>query len=107
MIHIATVDVERDDLFGEINDVISFLTKIRDRYKNGEHVEVEEDWDGYESNYFEINVTREETDDECIRREILEDKALLKEREKQDKLKKEQLRREEIKEQIKQLQKQL
>ena len=107
MIHVATVDVERDDLFGEIGDVISFLTEIRDTYKNGEHIEVEEDWNGYEDNYFEIHVTREETDEECLKREDCENKALLKERKKQDKLKKEQIRIEEIKEKIKQLQKQL
>jgi hypothetical protein len=106
-IHVATVDVEINDLFGEINAVISFLTKIRDEYKNGEHVEVIEDWSGYEDNYFGIQVHREETDEECLKREDTENKALLKEREKQNRLKEEQVRKEAIKEQIKQLQKQL
>lgn len=107
LIQVATEDVEKEDLFGDINDVISSLTKIRNKYKNGEHIEVVEDWSGYEDNYFEIRVTRLETDEECLKREADEDKALIKAREKQDKLKKEQLRKEEIKEQIKQLQKQL
>lgn len=106
-INIDKLDLEKEDLFGEINDVIFFLTKIRDEYKNGEHIQVVEDWSGYEDNYFEIHVTREETDEECLKREDCENKALLKEREKQDKLKKEELRKEEIKKQIKQLQKQL
>lgn len=107
MINVTTIDVERGDLFGDINDVISFLTKIRDEFKNGENIEVVEDWSGYEDNYFEIQVTRLETDDECLKRKEKEDRELLKAREKQDKLRAEKTRKEKIKEQIKQLQKQL
>lgn len=106
-IEVARISVERIDLFGEINDVISYLIKIRDKYKNGESVEVVEDWSGYEDNYFEIQVTRLETDEECLKREDKENKAFLKEREKQNKLEKERLRKEEIKKQIEELQKQL
>lgn len=107
MINITTIDVERDDLFGDINDVITFLIKIRNSYKNGEHIEVVEDWSGYEDNYFEIQVTRLETDDECLKREEKEEEELLKARKKQDKLRAEEVKKEKIKEQIKQLQKKL
>lgn len=98
---VATIDVETGCLFGEINAVIAYLSKVRDKYKNGEYIEVNEEWSGYEDNYFQINVTREETDEECLKREDEEKKVLMKELEKQVKLKKEQLRKEEIKEQIK------
>lgn len=104
---VATLDVERDDLFGEINDVISFLSKIRDEYKNGEYIEVMEEWSGYEDNYFQIQVTRKETDEECLKRENAEKLAEKKERERQNKLREEQLRKENIKKQIEKLQKQL
>jgi ribosomal protein L9 len=103
IVNIATIDVERGDLFGDISDVISFLTTIRDKYKNGEHVEVVEDWSGYEDNYFEIQVTRLETDDECLKRKEKEEKELIKARQKQDKLRAEDVRKQKIKEQIKQL----
>jgi ribosomal protein L9 len=107
MVNITTIGVERGDLFGDINDVISFLSKIRDKYKNGECVEVVEDWSGYEDNYFKIQVTRLETDDECLKREEKEEKELIKEKENQEKLRAEVARKEKIKEQIKQLQKNL
>lgn len=107
LIQVATEDVEKEDLFGEINDVISFLTKIRNKYKNGEHIEVVEDWSGYEDNYFEIRVTRLETDEECLKREADEDKALIKAREEQDRIREKIKKREAILKQIEQLKKQL
>jgi Ran GTPase-activating protein (RanGAP) involved in mRNA processing and transport len=106
-VNIATIDVERDDLFGEINYVISFLTKIKDKYSNGEYIEVFEDWNGYEDNYFEIRVTREETDEECLNRENAEKLAEKKEIERQNVIIKERLRKENINKQIDELKKQL
>lgn len=106
-IQVATENVERDDLFGEINEVISFLTKIRNKYKNGEHIEVVEDWCGYEDNYFEISVTRLETDEECLKREAEDEKALIKAREAQDRLTAKIKKKEAILKQIEELKKQL
>lgn len=107
VIQVATIDVDRGDLFGEINEVISFLTKIRNNYKNGEHIEVVEDWRSYEDSYFEIQVTRLETDEECLKREDEENKASIKAREEQNRVLAEEKKKEAIRKQIEELKKQL
>jgi len=66
---IDTISLKEDTLFGEINQVISYLNSIKSRYKNGESIYLNQEWSGYEDNYFEIVVERQETDEECLARE--------------------------------------
>jgi len=66
---IDTISLKEDTLFGEINQVINYLNSIKFRYKNGESIYLNQEWSGYEDNYFEIIVERQETDEECLARE--------------------------------------
>jgi hypothetical protein len=83
--------------------------KIRNQYKNGETIYLNEEWSGYEDNYFDITVTRLETDEECKARIELEEKEALREKQRLQRAKEaaECKKRREIENKIKELQKQL
>ena len=59
-----TCDVEKDDLFGNIDSVIEYLKSL----KLQGYVEIDERWSGYEDNYFVGVKNEEETDDEYYSR---------------------------------------
>jgi len=69
IIRITTISLDEDTLFNDINEVISYLNRIKSQYKNGETIYLNQGWFGYEDNYFEIVVQRQETDEECLARE--------------------------------------
>jgi len=69
IIRINTISLDEDTLFNDINKVISYLNSIKSQYKNGESIYLNQEWSGYEDNYFEIVVERQETDEECLARE--------------------------------------
>ncbi len=105
---IDTISIDRDELFGELDSVIDLLSKIRNKYKN-EDIYLNEEWSGYEDNYFEIVVSRLETVDECKVRIKKEEEEALQEQQRVQKAKKaeEVERKREIENKIKELQKQL
>lgn len=107
IITVKTIDVSKKDLFGNLNVVLNYLTNIKNKYKNGEIVTLEEGWEGYEDNYFQIVVRRKETDaEEKVRLEAEESewrKSEIKRREDFA----EQKRKEGIQQQIDNLKKQL
>lgn len=105
--NIATINVGNYDLFGEINSVIEYLSKIRDSYSNGETIELCQEWIGYEDNYFEILVSRFENDDEYTLRLEEENKEFLAEMKLQDEIELEQKRVNKILQQIENLKKEL
>lgn len=107
-VFIDTISVDRDSLFGEIGSVIKYLSHIKNKYKK-EDIYINEEWNGYEDNYFEIIVSRLETDQECrIRIEQEEKEAQREKLREQRRLESiEGKRKQEIKKQIEQLQKQL
>ena len=109
ILQIDTIDIDRGELFGELNSVIKRLTEIRNQYKNGETIYLNEEWSGYEDNYFDITVTRLETDEECKARIELEEKEALREKQRLQRAKEaaECKKRREIENKIKELQKQL
>ena len=102
-----TISVDDDVLFGEINSVIKFLSGVRDQYKNGESVYLNQEWSGYENTYFEIVVERLETDKEYNNRLRAEEESEALEKEKQKINLAEKERKAEIQKQINILKKQL
>ncbi len=102
-----TIDLDDDVLFGEINSVIKFLSGVRDQYKNGESVYLNQEWSGYEDTYFEIVVERLETDKEYKERIKKEEELEALEKEKQKINLAEKQRKAEIQKQINLLKKQL
>ena len=59
-----TCDIEKKDLFCNIDNVIEYLKSL----KSQGYVEIEEKWSGYEDNYFVAIKYEEETDNEYYRR---------------------------------------
>lgn len=59
-----TKEISKEDLFGNIDDVISFLTSLK---KDG-YDEIDEKWSGYEDNYFQAEKYTKETDEELYSR---------------------------------------
>lgn len=102
-----TIDLDHDVLFGEIGSVIKHLQNIKSQYKNGEIIYLNEEWSGYEDNYFQIVVKRLETDAECKARLEQEDLKFKKAEVKRRKDFAEQKRKEGIKQQIDKLKEQL
>lgn len=80
IIRIATIGLDKDTLFGKLPQTLEYLSTIQRQYKNGETIWLNEEWSGYEDNYFEIVVERQETDQECLARE--EEERVEAEREK-------------------------
>lgn len=109
ILYIDTIGIERYELFGELESVIKRLTEIRNKYKNGETIYLNEEWSGYEDNYFDITVTRLETDEECKMRVEQENKEQLRidEEQRLKEAKAEEKRREKIRQEINKLKKQL
>ncbi len=106
---IATISLDKDTLFGKLGQTIEYLSTIQRQYKNGETLWLNEEWSGYEDNYFEVIVERVETDVECLAREI-EEKAEIEREERRETRRKEAedcKRRREIQKKIDDLKKQL
>lgn len=103
----TAIYLDEDTLFNEVNSVINYLHKIKAQYKNGERLYLNQEWSGYEDNYFEIVVERLETDAEEKAR-LEKEEAEWREAEKKRKEDfAEQKRKEGIQQQIDNLKKQL
>lgn len=107
IITVKTISVKKDDIFGNLNVVLNYLTNIKNKYKNGEIVTLEEEWEGYEDNYFQIVVRRKETDREEKARLAKEESEWKEAEEKRKRDFAEQKRKAEIQNQIDKLKKQL
>ncbi len=59
-----TLDIDNDDLFDGIDNVIAFLNKL----KSQGYIRIEERWSGYEDNYFVAIKKEPENDEEYYRR---------------------------------------
>lgn len=104
---IATIDLDEEILFNDIDSVIKYLQNIKSQYKKEERIYLKQEWSGYEDNYFEIVVERLETDDEEKNRIEVEESEWRQAEEKRRIDFAEQKRKEGIKKQIDNLKKQL
>jgi hypothetical protein len=97
-----TKEISKEDLFGDIDNVISFLKSLK---KDG-YNEIDEKWSGYEDNYFQAEKYTKETDEEFYSRiayKVSETADYLKEK-KEKKAEKER-RIKELEEEIRKLKK--
>jgi hypothetical protein len=61
-------DCDTDRLYGSIDDAISYLTEMRDKFRGCDRFGLEEHWTGYEDMEMVFSYTREENDEEFARR---------------------------------------
>jgi len=61
MTTIDTIDIE---LFGDIDEIIKNLQAVKLAYPEAISITVDQEWTGYEDCHEEINIVREETDEE-------------------------------------------
>lgn len=98
-----TIEINRNDLFDKkIDDVIDFLLKIK-KENTDKELKLQEEWSGYEDNYFVFSYEEYEDDEEYdIRIESIEKQ----EREQLEKKRKDKLLKEK-REQIKKIEEEI
>lgn len=62
-----TCDVDKNDLFGDIDKSIALLKKLKEKG----YTSIEERWCGYEDNFYEAVKKELETDEEYLRRIVV------------------------------------
>jgi hypothetical protein len=67
------IDVDRDRLYGGIDDAIKYLQEIKEQYR-GTNIGLDEHWTGYEDMDMTLLYSRDETDEEFSRRLEMEER---------------------------------
>jgi hypothetical protein len=79
------IDVDRDRLYGGIDDAIKYLQEIKEQYR-GTNIGLDEHWTGYEDMDMTLLYSRDETDEEMAARlaEVARQEQLAKQQKKRD-----------------------